>query len=131
MQTWKAQNPELEMRLQSDVEAAAFIHETLGASTLAMYRAFPLGVMRADFWHYAVLFARGGIYADVDTTCEVPAVDWLPPRDGGAAGMPFEAQYNATTWQDCSVVIALENNAHFVQWVSEGGSERGQWVCSE
>ncbi len=34
-----------------------------------MFRAYPLGVMRADFWRYAILFAHGGLYADMDCRC--------------------------------------------------------------
>ena len=40
---------------------ASFDNETYTA-----YRSFPLGVMRADMWRYAVLYKRGGLYADVD-----------------------------------------------------------------
>ena len=35
-------------------------------ATVAAYRSFPLGVMRADMWRYAVLYDRGGLYADID-----------------------------------------------------------------
>ena len=50
---------------------------TLGAEMLAIYHSFPLGVMRADFFRYAMLLDQGGIYADVDTACKVGGShDW-------------------------------------------------------
>ena len=58
---------------------------TLGAEMLAIYHSFPLGVMRADFFRYAMLLDQGGIYADVDTACKVGGShDWvcLWPADG-------------------------------------------------
>jgi mannosyltransferase OCH1-like enzyme len=36
-----------------------------------IYSSFPIGVMKADFFRYAVLLAHGGVYADVDTACQV------------------------------------------------------------
>jgi mannosyltransferase OCH1-like enzyme len=32
-----------------------------------MFKEYPIGVMRADFWRYAILYIYGGIYLDIDT----------------------------------------------------------------
>ena len=56
---------------------------TLGPRAYAVYSSFPIGVMKADFFRYAVLLAHGGIYADVDTSCQVRCMgDFLPGRMG-------------------------------------------------
>ena len=33
------------------------------------YRHLPMRVMQADLWRYCILYQYGGIYADIDTTC--------------------------------------------------------------
>jgi hypothetical protein len=66
---------------------------------------------------YAILYANGGIYSDLDTSCKKPISQWLPPRDNAAAGLPMEKQYIDTKWEDCPLVIGLENDVHFCQWV--------------
>jgi len=39
------------------------------------------GAERADLFRYLVIFARGGFYADMDTTCQVPVAQWGLPAD--------------------------------------------------
>lgn len=76
--------------------------------------------MRADFWRYAILYARGGLYADVDVTSLRPLQQWLPPQDNEAKGLPLEGKYRQYSWDSCAAVIGLENDMHFCQWVSVG-----------
>jgi mannosyltransferase OCH1-like enzyme len=94
----------------------------------AIYAAYPLAVMRADFWRLAVLYAHGGIYADVDTKCLTPVQHWFPPRVTSPQDPRFvinastwqaagPLQYFNLTWDDCSLVAALENDAHVCQWI--------------
>lgn len=42
------------------------------------YKALPVPVLKADFFRYLILLARGGIYSDIDTRALKPATDWLP-----------------------------------------------------
>ncbi len=39
------------------------------------------GAERADLFRYLVVYARGGFYADMDTTCQVPVHQWALPAD--------------------------------------------------
>ena len=41
-----------------------------------MVRAFPVKVMKTDFWRYAVLYEYGGIYADLDIEPKRPIEEW-------------------------------------------------------
>jgi alpha 1,6-mannosyltransferase len=45
---------------------------------LEAYLAMPMPILKADFFRYLILLARGGIYADIDTIALQPAVDWIP-----------------------------------------------------
>lgn len=65
---------------------------------------------------YAILYAYGGVYADVDTRCLQPLSQWLPPKDGAAAGLPLRHLYNSLTWSNCSLLVALEHGLDFCQW---------------
>ncbi|POS86538.1 hypothetical protein EPUL_001233 [Erysiphe pulchra] len=51
---------------------------------LDAYTSLPLAILKADFFRYLILFARGGIYADIDTHVVKSAIEWLPesvPRE--------------------------------------------------
>lgn len=135
MQSWHNLNPNLTTTLHNDTAAADFIRTVYGEDAFDIFQSFPLGVMRADFWRYAVLYAYGGIYADIDTQCIRPLEQWFPPRKPfpgehkKPGGMVFvseedhwqsagELGYYQLSWSDCRIVIALENKRHFCQWVS-------------
>jgi len=62
--TWLTLNPGLNLTMQNDSAAAGFIHDFYGPAVSTVYRSFPLGVMRSDFWRYAV----SSPLADHDTT---------------------------------------------------------------
>jgi mannosyltransferase OCH1-like enzyme len=125
--TWTSTNPAHKATLMNDTESAAFIASYYGPEVAALYAAYPLGVMRADFWRYAVLYIQGGVYADIDTECLRPVEQWLPAghRPSGSAKFVSEdsnwksagdLQYHNFTWDDCSMVVGLENDAHMCQW---------------
>lgn len=81
MRTWKVKNPDVTHTLHDDEAAASFIKQVYGQEVHDLFRSFPLGVMRGDFWRYAVLYAYGGVYADLDTWCFQPIKSWMPPRE--------------------------------------------------
>lgn len=97
-QTWKhtPAEPEFEFREQESSWSEhhpGFIHEVvtdeLAVSLLGLlyatipevleaYDALPMPVLKADFFRYLILYARGGIYSDIDTYAIQSALAWLP-----------------------------------------------------
>jgi mannosyltransferase OCH1-like enzyme len=60
-----------------------------------MIHNFPKGVMKADFWRYAVMYFYGGVYMDIDA-------------------MPLKAlrDFKHYPFEEKRVVIGLENDEH-------------------
>ncbi|KAF0274307.1 hypothetical protein FOG51_00758 [Hanseniaspora uvarum] len=40
------------------------------------FKSLPIGILKADFFRYLIIYARGGIYSDVDTTLMKSLPDW-------------------------------------------------------
>lgn len=62
-------------------EAALHLVNYLYASVPAVteaYAAMPKPVLKADFFRYLILLARGGVYSDIDTTALKSTIEWLP-----------------------------------------------------
>lgn len=93
--TWKKLNPRWDYSFMDDQTISDYVQKA-GTEFHAMFKAFPLSVMRADFWRYLVLFNEGGMYADIDTVCQTPLDNMVFDSDG--------------------MIVALENNIHFCQW---------------
>jgi alpha 1,6-mannosyltransferase len=86
-QQWTINNPDWEYSLLTSASARAFVHEHFAAipAILATYEALPTSVLKADFLRYLVLWARGGLYADIDTWNRV-AVNNCAPMAAVVAG---------------------------------------------
>lgn len=124
--SWSSLNPDTQVTLMNDTEASAFISSFFGKAVAKLHKAYPLGVMRADFWRYAILYAYGGVYSDIDTQCLKPFGQWFPPQPRPPGSPVFvsngtwpslgTAQYHNLSWTDCSMVVGLENDVHMCQW---------------
>ncbi|KAE8348518.1 nucleotide-diphospho-sugar transferase [Aspergillus coremiiformis] len=78
------------------------------------YDSMPLPVLKADFFRYLILLARGGIYSDIDTSALKPAADWLPASyDLSTIGfvIGIEADPDRPDWHDW-----YSRRIQFCQW---------------
>ncbi|KIX10195.1 uncharacterized protein Z518_01276 [Rhinocladiella mackenziei CBS 650.93] len=78
------------------------------------YEAMPLPVVRADFFRYLILLARGGIYSDIDTQALQSATDWLPQNlDKSTVGLVvgIEADPDRPDWNQW-----YARRIQFCQW---------------
>ncbi|WP_298623125.1 glycosyltransferase family 32 protein [uncultured Legionella sp.] len=95
-QSWIIKNPDYQIQLYNDEECSNFITSNFNERIIKAYHAMPLGVMKADFWRYLVVYKHGGYYCDIDSQCKVALSDWLP--------------------QNAKFAISKETSFYFVQW---------------
>lgn len=79
--SWTEMHPSFTHRVIDDNTALPLLKTVYGAhfpELIDAYKALPLPVLRADFFRYLILLARGGIYSDIDTFILKPATSWLP-----------------------------------------------------
>lgn len=79
--SWTNQHPAFTHRVIDDDTALPLLKTVYGPhfpELIDAYKALPLPVLRADFFRYLILLARGGIYTDIDTSILKPATTWLP-----------------------------------------------------
>lgn len=94
--TWIEKNPDYTIIYMDDNQIDTFIKTHFDEKVYSVFKALPVGVMKADFFRYAVIYINGGIYTDMDTECKQPAHEWIP--------------------NDVDAVINLENDDHLCQW---------------
>jgi alpha 1,6-mannosyltransferase len=78
------------------------------------YESLPQPVLKADFFRYLILLARGGIYTDIDTTALKSAVEWVPsevPRNTYGLIVGIEADPDREDWHDW-----YSRRIQFCQW---------------
>ena len=114
--TWTEQHPGFIHEVITD-QVAVHLIRLLYASVpevLDAYEALPLPVLKADFFRYLILLARGGIYSDIDTFAIRSAVDWIPEAVWGAqvgVGFGIEADPHTPDGKDGD-----RRRIQFCQW---------------
>lgn len=114
--SWSELHPGFVHEVVTD-EAAVYLLKHLYASVpevLDAYESLPLAVLKADFFRYLILLARGGIYTDIDTTALRSTTDWIPeevPRSSIGLIIGIEADPNRTDWKDW-----YSRRVQFCQW---------------
>lgn len=114
--SWTEQHPGFVHEVITD-EVAVHLLRLFYASVpevLEAYNALPLPVLKADFFRYLILFARGGVYSDIDTYAIQSAADWLPatiPRETVGLVIGIEADPDRPDWAEW-----YSRRIQFCQW---------------
>lgn len=78
------------------------------------YKALPIPVLKADFFRYLILLARGGIYSDIDTLALKSATEWIPdevPSSAIGLVIGIEADPKRDDWKEW-----YSRRIQFCQW---------------
>lgn len=80
VRSWTQSNPGFAHEVMSDDMAHAIIqHLYMNVpKVIEAYQSLPENILRADFFRYLILLARGGTYSDVDTEALKPVPHWIP-----------------------------------------------------
>lgn len=79
--SWTKKNPSFRQELLTDRSAEAFVRAhyfKTRPDIVEIYEALPIPILRADLFRYLVVLAEGGIWGDLDTSCEKDVADWVP-----------------------------------------------------
>lgn len=77
---WAFKNPGFVHELFNDDTSYAIVKHLFNyvPEVIEAYEALPEVILKMDFFRYLILFARGGVYADVDTMPLQPVPNWVP-----------------------------------------------------
>lgn len=89
--SWLSNNPDYSWKFMDDKRCDLFVKENFIPEFYSMYKALPIGVMRADVWRVAVVYAYGGVYCDTDTLCLQPISGWVSAQNKLVVGVEVSA----------------------------------------
>ncbi|KAI1337219.1 hypothetical protein F5Y15DRAFT_408272 [Xylariaceae sp. FL0016] len=120
--SWSRNHPGFVHEVITD-QVAVYLLRMLYASVpevLEAYNSLPEPVLKADFFRYLILLARGGIYSDIDTVNLKSALDWLPdsvPKESIGLVVGIEADPDRPDWKDW-----YSRRIQFCQWTIQSKS---------
>lgn len=83
LSTWDAQNTGYKHHVITDDQCDLMINDLYSGvpDVKKAWNLMPKIILKADFFRYLILFARGGVYSDIDTTGLKPIETWLSNND--------------------------------------------------
>ncbi|KAJ5908148.1 Alpha-1-6-mannosyltransferase subunit (Och1) [Penicillium taxi] len=114
--SWTELNPGFVHEIITDETQKDLIQYLYGSvpDVFEAYEALPLPILKADFFRYLILLARGGIYSDIDTLALKSAGLWLPDElDRSTIGfiVGIEADPDRPDWHEW-----YSRRVQFCQW---------------
>ncbi len=64
----KKQNPDFQYEFYDDDKIESFLKEECDEKIFNAYKRITIGAAKADFFRYNILFKKGGVYLDIDST---------------------------------------------------------------
>ncbi len=89
----KKNNPDYKYIFFDDIKIDDFIKQEFDLETYNIYKRINIGAAKADFFRYAILYKKGGIYLDIDSLFLKKLNDFIKKED--------------------SAIISLESNLNF------------------
>ncbi|TVY75907.1 Initiation-specific alpha-1,6-mannosyltransferase [Lachnellula suecica] len=81
--TCLVQNPTFEVEFLTDISGDVFVVENYAfrPDIIQAFLALKIPIVKADLLRYLILYSQGGIWNDLDVSCEdVPIRDWIPKQ---------------------------------------------------
>ena len=84
--SWTIRNPGYRYEVLTDNNDMAYVEEKFGPNgfnrpdIVEMYRSINLTIIKADLLRYMIMYADGGVYADIDVEALKPAGRFVPAR---------------------------------------------------
>ncbi|EAQ87801.1 hypothetical protein CHGG_04420 [Chaetomium globosum CBS 148.51] len=78
------------VEFMTESSADSYVRNKFGATDpdlVEMYLGLTVPIFKADILRYLLLFSEGGVYCDLDISCEVPIDEWIPPQFQGNASV--------------------------------------------
>jgi len=94
---FKAANKEYSYQFFTDGDIEDFLAKEYGGDVTGAYKRLQIGAAKADFFRYALLYKKGGVYLDIDSSIKKPLREFL-------------------TEDDAAVISFEKNNRLYVQW---------------
>ncbi|PYH44085.1 glycosyltransferase family 32 protein [Aspergillus saccharolyticus JOP 1030-1] len=114
--SWLLKNPSFRHELLTDDSALTFVRTRYGATRpdiVEVYEKLPIPILRADLLRYLIVLAEGGIWSDLDVTCDTAVRHWVPAEHQHAridmiVGLEFDLGWRGE---------GMEVASQFCNWV--------------
>lgn len=93
-------NPTYSYEFMTDSYSDHWVKQTFAhdPELVDTYLALPFPILKAGFLRYLLLFAEGGIWNDLDVSCNVPIDEWIPAEYKEKAKLVVGMEMDSIRW---------------------------------
>ncbi|KAK4148849.1 glycosyltransferase [Chaetomidium leptoderma] len=106
-------NTDYEVEFMTESSADRYVQRTFGPSDpglVEIYLGLTVPILKADLLRYLLLFAEGGVYSDLDVSCEAPINEWIPRQ--------YQANASLVVGWEFDVIVDRDSFVHQLEtWV--------------
>jgi hypothetical protein len=114
MQKWLYHNPHFRYEVLMDASGEQYVrdHYAYWPEALNTFLDLKVPIVKADLLRILILYADGGVYADLDVACETPVDSWIPAEYAGKVNAVVGIEFDG--WQFASwTLMAAPGLVHF------------------
>ncbi len=78
---FRKKNPDYAYEFYDDLRIERFLLAEYGVEVCSLYKRINIGAAKADFFRYAVLYKKGGVYIDIDSGINDSLSQWIKEDD--------------------------------------------------
>ncbi|MBY0245271.1 MAG: glycosyl transferase [Sphingobacteriaceae bacterium] len=78
---FRKRNPDYQYEFYDDERIESFLLKEYDTEVLDLYKRINIGAAKADFFRYAVLYKKGGVYLDIDSDIKGSLDDFIQADD--------------------------------------------------
>jgi mannan polymerase II complex HOC1 subunit len=116
LDSWIAVNPSMRQELLTDRSSETFVRAQYQATRpdiVDVYEQLSIPILRADLLRYLIILAEGGIWSDLDVSCDRQIAEWIPAEYRNSeidlvVGLEFDFEYRGPN---------VEVASQFCNWV--------------
>ncbi len=92
---FKRKNPEYSYEFYDDERINKFFKEEFDESVFTAYQKLNIGAAKADMFRYAILYRKGGVYLDIDSSINRKLDDFIRPDDSAVLTLEGDPKFFA------------------------------------
>jgi alpha 1,6-mannosyltransferase len=128
MNTCLKKNPTYQFEIMTDLSSADYVRENFAyrPDIVETYLALPFDILKADLLRYLLLFAEGGIWSDLDVSCEdTPIHDWIPAQylenASVVVGWEFDVGWGENIFRQFTswIIMAKPESPHMLMVIND------------
>ena len=106
----RKKNPSYTYEFYDDKRASDFILDSYGNKISSIFNRINIGAAKADFFRYAILYKKGGVYLDIDSLITTKIDDFIRPNDvaviSNESNLKFFLQY-VLFWTEKKFILLM------------------------